>query len=159
MLAEKLYVALEINFKSSGFCLSPFRAGMGQTLYTPSHSLLNTSPVVRRGAKEGGGGEVPATGTTLGHKKGGCKTYGGRKTYRTTHPPDNFCAPQMSVWPGQSSAFLQGKSSNDVREGWKTYRMMGGPKPLFLGGVSFVRFSLPLLFPPPSLASSDDTPS
>ena len=53
-----------------------------------------------------------------------------------------------SVRSGQSSTFLQGKKSSDTRGGWKTYQTKGVQNH-FLGGVSFVRFSSPLLFPSP----------
>ena len=170
----------------------------------------------------------------------GCKTYGGRKTYRTTHPQENCWSPRkrasglvlrscgpatepenpqspkirkkhkiphpglapentekipkkyengpktaifgrfcifsgiFSVFPGVHpgwgilyffrifglwgfSGSVAGPQDRKTRPifrflnqegGWRTYQTMRGLKPL-LGGVSFVRFSSPLFFPPP----------
>ena len=91
----------------------------------------------------------------LGHDMGGCKTYGGRKTYQRTRPPEKFWTLQKkkSFWSAQSWIFVQEKQSNDTRGMWKMYRTRGVQNP-FLEGVSFVRFSFPLLFPPP-MASSE----
>ena len=73
----------------------------------------------------------------------------GRKTYRTTHLPENSGALEKErlVW---SSVFLQGAKSSDTRGGWKTCRTMGGPNPLF-GRAVIREVFLPLLFvhPPP----------
>ena len=79
---------------------------------------------------------------------GGCKTYGGRKTYQRTPSPENFWTLQKSFWSALSWIFVQEKQSTDTWGGWKTYRRRGVQNP-FLGGVSYVRFSTPLFFPPP----------
>ena len=69
----------------------------------------------------------------LGCDMGGCKTYGGRKTYQRTRSPENFWTPPKELLVYSVVDFRTGKQSTDTWEGWKTYR--GGPKPLFGRGV------------------------
>ena len=84
----------------------------------------------------------------LGRDMGGAKRMGGGKRTRERALPKIFGPLQKSFWSALSWIFVQEKQSIDTWGGWKTYRMKGGPKPFF-GRVSFVRFSTPLLFPPP----------
>ena len=84
----------------------------------------------------------------LGHDMGGCKTYGGGKRTRERALLKNSGPFQKSFWSAQSWIFVQEKQSNDTRGGWKTY-CTRGVQNLFLGRVSFMRFSSPLFFPPP----------
>ena len=86
--------------------------------------------------------------TYLGRDMGGAKRMGGGKRTRERALPKIFGPLQKSFWAALSWIFVQEKQSTDTWGGWKTYRTRGGPKPL-LGGVSFVRFSYPLFFPPP----------
>ena len=72
----------------------------------------------------------------LGHDMGGYKTYGGRKTYQRTRPPEKFGTPPKELVVCSVVDFCTGtKKSNDTRAGWKTYRTRGVQNP-FLGGVS-----------------------
>ena len=84
----------------------------------------------------------------LGGDMGRCKTYGGRKTYQRTRSPENFWTPPKELLVCSVVDFCTGKQSTDTWGGWKTYDTRGVQNP-FLGGVSFVRFSSPLFFPPP----------
>ena len=60
---------------------------------------------------------------------GGCKTYGGRKTYQRTRSPENFWTPPKELLLSALSwIFVQEKQSTDTWGGWKTYRTRGGPK-------------------------------
>ena len=91
----------------------------------------------------------------LGRDMGGCKTYGGRKTYQRTRSPNNFWTPSRGFGL-LCRGFLYRKNRALTPEGgWKTYGTRGGSKTPFLGGVSFVRFSYPLFFHPP-VASSEE---
>ena len=79
---------------------------------------------------------------------GECKTYGGWKTYQRTHPPpENFwtLSKELLVCPVVDS--FTGKTGQPEGGGKRTERR--GVRNPFLGGVSFVRFSSPLFFPPP----------
>ena len=58
----------------------------------------------------------------LGPWYGGCKTYGGRKTYQRTRSPENFGPLQKSFRSALSWIFVQEKQSTGTWEGWKTYR-------------------------------------
>ena len=77
---------------------------------------------------------------------------GGKRTEARTLPI-NFRPFQKSFWSAQSWIFVQEKQSNETRGGGKRTVRGGVPNP-FLGGVSFVRVSSPLCFPPP-VASPD----
>ena len=79
---------------------------------------------------------------------GGAKRMGGGKRTRERALPKIFGLLQKSFWSALSWIFVQAKQSTDTWGGWKTYRTKGVQNP-FLGGVSFVRFSTPLFFPPP----------
>ena len=80
--------------------------------------------------------------------------YGGvQNVWGEENVPENALSRKLldpSKRPSDALAwiFVQEKQSTDAWGGWKTYRTRGARKPL-LGGVSFVRFSTPLLFPPP----------
>ena len=56
---------------------------------------------------------------------GGCKTYGGRKTYQTTRPPDNFSGPPKELLVCWVLDFCTGKQSNDIWGGRKSTRQRG----------------------------------
>ena len=85
---------------------------------------------------------------------GGCKTYGGRKTYQRKRSPENFWTPPKELLVCSVVDFCTGKSRALTPEGGGKRKVGGGgPKPL-LGGASFVRFSTPSFFHPP-MASSE----
>ena len=85
---------------------------------------------------------------TLGRDMGGCKTYGGRKTYQRTRSPENFWTPPKELLFCSVVDFCTGKTEHWHLRGWKTYRARGGPKPLLGRGVIREVF-LPPLFPSP----------
>ena len=85
---------------------------------------------------------------------GGAKRMGGGKRTRERALPKIFGPLQKSFCSALPWIFVQEKQSTDTRAGWKTYRTRGVQNP-FLEGVSFVRFSSPLFFPPP-MASSEN---
>ena len=85
----------------------------------------------------------------LGRDMGGCKTYGGRKTYQRTRSPENFLNPSKRAPRLLCRGFLCRKNRALTPEGGGKRTVRGGVQNPFLGWVSFVRFSTPLLFPPP----------
>ena len=85
----------------------------------------------------------------LGHDMGGASRMR-EKMYQTMRPPDKFLDPSKWASGLFNLAVLYRKQSNDT---WKCTRRRGIRKP-FLEGVSFVRFSSPLFFPPPLAYSS-----
>ena len=90
----------------------------------------------------------PSYPSSLGRAMGGAKHMGGGKRTRERALPKSFGPLQKSFWSALSWIFVQEKQSTDTWRGWKTYRTRGVQNP-FLGGVSFVRFSTRLFFPPP----------
>ena len=80
---------------------------------------------------------------------GGCKTYGGRKTYQRTRSPENFWSPPKELLVCSVVDFCIGKTEHWHLQGVGKRTVWGGVQNPFLGGLSFVRFSTPLFFPPP----------
>ena len=60
----------------------------------------------------------------LGRDMGGCKTYGGRKTYQRTRSPENFWTPPKERLVCSVVAFCTRKKSTDWGV-WKTYHGSG----------------------------------
>ena len=86
----------------------------------------------------------------LGGDMGGCKTYGGGGG----NVPENalsrkFLDPSKRASGLLCRGFLYRKNRALTPEGGGKRTVGGGVQNPFLGGVSFVRFSTPLLFPPP----------
>ena len=79
-----------------------------------------------------------------------CKTYGGEeKRTRERAPPKMFGPLQKSILPALSWNFCTGKTEHRHLRGLENVQCEGRVQNPFLGGVSFVRFSCPLFFPPP----------
>ena len=95
--------------------------------------------------------EITLAWTTLVCDMGGCKTYGGRKTYQRTRFLD---PPQKSFWSALSWILVQEKQSTDTWGGWRTYHTRGCPKPLFWEGCHSWGFPPPSFFHPPMASSS-----
>ena len=74
----------------------------------------------------------------LGRDMGGCKTYGGRKTYQRTRSPENFWTPPKELLV---CSVVAGGGKRTVRG--------GGPKPFFGRGVIREVFHPPLFSNPP----------
>ena len=93
----------------------------------------------------------------LGRALGGCKTYGGRKTYQRTRSPENFWSLPKELLFCFVMDFLYRKNRalTPERGGKRTVRGQRGPKPLFGRGVIREVFFPPPPFPPPPMASSD----
>ena len=51
---------------------------------------------------------------SLGRDMGGCKTYGGRKTYQRTRSPENFWTPPKKLLVCSVVDFVQEKQSADA---------------------------------------------
>ena len=83
-----------------------------------------------------------------GRDMGGCKTYGGRKRYQRTRPPEKFWTPPKELVFCSVVDFCTGKTEQRHPREWTTHRTRGVQN-RFLGGVSFVRFSSPSFFHPP----------
>ena len=91
-----------------------------------------------------------AVPSNLGRDMGGCKTYGGRKTYQRTRSPEHFGTPPKEL----REIYCTGKTGQWHLRGVENVPYDGGgPKPLFGRGVIREVFH-PLFFPPP-MASSD----
>ena len=73
---------------------------------------------------------------------------GGGKRTRERALPKIFGPLQNSFWSALSLIFVQENRALTPEGGGKR-TVRGGVQNPFLGGVSFVRFSTPLLFPPP----------
>ena len=80
---------------------------------------------------------------------GGCKTYGGRKTYQRTRSPESSWSPPKRAFGLLCRGFLYRKNRALTPEGGGKRTVRGGVQNPFLGGVSFVRFSTPLFFSTP----------
>ena len=78
----------------------------------------------------------------------GVQNVWGRKTYQRTRPPDKFWTPPKELLVCSVVDFCTWKNRALTPEGGGKRTARGVQNP-FLGGVSFVRFSNPLLFPPP----------
>ena len=85
---------------------------------------------------------------SLGCDMGGCKTYGGRKTYQRTRSPENCWTPPKELLVCSVVDFCTGKTWHWHLRRVENVPYEGGVQNPFLGGVSFVRFSTPLFFPP-----------
>ena len=77
---------------------------------------------------------------------GGCKVYGGRKSYRTTHPPEIFCTPRKE-------RLVSLPRFNEEKEqrhptGVENVPNEGGPKPAFGRAVIREVFLSPSFFHP-----------
>ena len=86
-------------------------------------------------------------GIELVHDMGGAKRMGGGKRTEQRTLQKISGPLEMSVWSGQF-AFPQGQQEQRHQTGVENVPNEGGPNSLF-GGVSFVRFSSPLLSPHP----------
>ena len=80
---------------------------------------------------------------------GGCKTYGGRKTYQRTRPPEKFWTPPKELLVCSVQKFVQEKTERRHPRGVENVLYERGPKPLFgRGGIREV-FLPPLFSTPP----------
>ena len=79
---------------------------------------------------------------------GGAKRMGGGKRTRERALAKTFGALQKSFWSTLSWIFAQENRALTLEGGGKR-TVRGEPQNPFWGGVSFVRLSTPLFFPPP----------
>ena len=80
---------------------------------------------------------------------GGCKTYGGRKTYQRTYPPEKFWTPPKELLVCSVVDFCTGKTEQRHLRGVENVPYEGGPKPLFGRGVIREVFLPPPFSTPP----------
>ena len=85
---------------------------------------------------------------------GGCKTYGGRKTYQTTRSPENFWTPPKELLVCSVVDSCAGKTEHWHLRGVENVPHEGGPQPLLKFGRGVIRegfhpplFSTPLWRP------------
>ena len=92
----------------------------------------------------------PPNYNNLGRDMGGCKTYGGWKTYQRTRSPENFWTPPKRAAGLLCRGFLYRKNRALTREGGvENVPYEGGPKPLFGRGVIREVFHPPPFSTPP----------
>ena len=82
---------------------------------------------------------------------GGCKTYGGRKTYQRTRFPENSWTPPKELLVCSVVDFCTGKTERWRLRGVENVPYEGGSKTPFWEGCPswLVRFSTPSFFHPP----------
>ena len=80
---------------------------------------------------------------------GGCKTYGVRKTYQRTRPPEKFWTPPKQLLVHSVVDLYAGKTEQWHRRGVENVPYEGGPKALFGRGVIREVFLPPLFSTPP----------
>ena len=85
----------------------------------------------------------------LGRDMGGCKTYGGWKTYQRTRSPENFWTPPKELLVCCVVDFCRRKTEHWHVRGVENVPYEGGPKPLFGRGVIREVFHPPLFSTPP----------
>ena len=80
----------------------------------------------------GAGIFLTVSGTDLGHDVGGCKTYGGRKTYQRT--PEKFWTPPKELLVCSAVNFCTGKTEQRHSRGVENVPVRGGSKTPFWEG-------------------------
>ena len=90
----------------------------------------------------------------LGRDMGGCKTYGGWKTYQRTRSPENFWTPPKELLVCSVVVFCTGKTECWHLRGVENVPYEGGSKAPFWKGCHSWGFPPPSFFHPP-MASSE----
>ena len=87
--------------------------------------------------------------TILGRDMGGCRTYGGRKTYQRKRSPENFWTPPKELLVCSVLDFCTGKNRALTPEGGAKRTVRGGVQNLFCWRGVIREVFHPLFFPPP----------